>query len=99
MPLWLRPGEYVFWKKTRSPGLSSSRPGWAPLLYSPSMPRLSGLPTWRATYQMKPEQSKPLGLEPPQTYGAPSSFRPAPTRPSLGGAPLGGATGAMGFEG
>src|SRR5438128_7407829 len=95
MPLWLRPAEYVFWKNTRSPGLSSSRDGCAPLLYSPNMPRLIDLPTWRAAYQTKPEQSKPLGLEPPQTYGAPSSFSPAPARPSVG-APLGGFTTASG---
>src|SRR5437899_12695985 len=96
MPLWLSPGEYVFWKNTRSPALRSSRPGWEPLLYSPNMPRLSGLPIWRATYHTKPEQSKPLGLEPPQTEGAPSSLKPAPARPSLG-APLGAGPLAAGF--
>src|SRR5712691_10907442 len=98
MQLWLSPGEYVFWKNTRSPALSSSREGCEPLLYSPNMPRLSGLPTCLATYHTKPEQSKPLGLEPPHTYGAPSSFKPAPARPSLG-APRGGATTATGAAG
>src|SRR5258708_37300291 len=98
MPLWLRPAEYVFWKNTRSPGFSSSRDGCGPLLYSPSMPRLVDLPVCLATYQTKPEQSNPVGFEPPQTYGAPSSFKPAPARPSLG-APRGGATPATGATG
>src|SRR5712691_7278720 len=98
MQLWLSPGEYVFWKNTRSPALSSSREGCEPLLYSPNMPRLSGLPTCLATYHTKPEQSNPLGLEPPHTYGAPSSFKPAPARPSLG-APRGGAATAAGAAG
>src|SRR5438552_5102401 len=98
MPLWLSPGEYVFWKNTRSPALSSPRAGCEPELYSPNMPRLSGLPTWRATYHTKPEQSKPVGEEPPHTYGAPSSFKPAPARPSLG-APRGGASTAKGAAG
>src|SRR5438034_4385089 len=98
MPLWLSPGEYVFWKNTRSPALSSSREGCEPLLYSPNMPRLSGLPTCRATYHTKPEQSKPFGVDPPHTYGAPSSFKPAPARPSVG-APRGGATTATGAAG
>src|SRR6266567_5020374 len=98
MPLWLRPGVYVFWKNTMSPGLSSSRDGCEPLLYWPNRPRLRRLLIWRATYHRKPEQSKPLGLEPPQTYGAPSSLRPAPARPSVG-APRGGATTAIGAAG
>src|SRR5262245_47553772 len=32
------------------------------------------LPLSRATYQMRPEQSKPLGLEPPHTYLTPRCF-------------------------
>src|SRR5690348_6930808 len=99
MPLWLRPGLKVFWKKTRSPIWSWSRPGCAPLAYWANSPRLSGLPSCLARYQTKPEQSKPLGLEPPQTYGEPRNFRPAAARPSVG-APGGGvATTAGGFGG
>src|SRR5687767_4057966 len=50
MPLWLTPCAYVFWKKTRSPGLSSLRAGCEPLLYWPISPRDICLPLWRATY-------------------------------------------------
>src|SRR5205809_593271 len=98
MPLWLSPAEYVFWKNTTSPGLSSSRDGCAPLLYSPSNPRLIERPVWRATYQTNPEQSNPLGDEPPHTYAAPRNFSAAPAMPSLG-APAGGGTAARGGVG
>src|SRR5205823_8403924 len=74
---------------TRSPAWSWSRAGCEPLLYWFVMSRLSCLPCWCATYQTNPEQSKPLGLAPAQTYAAPSSFRAAPASPSVG-APGGG---------
>jgi len=42
------------------------------------MPRLIDLPACLAAYQTYPEQSKPLGLEPPQTYGAAEQFQARP---------------------
>src|SRR5262245_41664788 len=62
------------------------------------MPRLTCLFNWRATYQTKPAQSKPRGVEPPHTYGEPRSWSAAPARPSPG-APGGTATTAMGAAG
>src|SRR5215471_4374849 len=98
MPLWLRPGANVFWKNTRSPGLRSSREGCEPLLYWPNSPRLTCWFNWRATYQTKPEQSKPRGVDPPHTYGEPRNLSAAPASPSLG-APGGTATTAIGATG
>src|SRR6187200_3221731 len=60
------------------------------------MPRLIDLPACRAAYQTNPEQSNPLGLDPPHTYGEPRNFNPAPAIPSIG-APAGRAATAMGF--
>ena len=77
MPLWLSArGDYVFWKNTRSPGLQLDRATGAAAVVLPEHAAADCLPTWRAMYHTKPEQSKPLGLAPPQTYGGPSSLRP-----------------------
>ena len=41
----------------------------------------SETPTCEYTYMMKPEQSKPPGLAPPQTYGVPRYCIAIPTTP------------------
>ena len=79
-----------------------------PLLYSPSMPRLIDLPASFATYQMKPEQSNPLGLDPPHTVRVPRNFSAMPATPSVGAQPggaifgtgnVGAGVGGLGAEG
>src|SRR5207244_6181072 len=66
MPTCPRPS-----KKTRSPGSSALLGTGVPYPYWPAALCGSETPSWPHTYIVSPEQSKPLGDAPPQTYGVP----------------------------
>src|SRR5437763_13317025 len=66
MPTWSRPS-----KKTRSPGCSWSRETAVPNPYWAAAKWGSEMPSCAYTYITSPEQSKPEGDAPPQTYGTP----------------------------
>src|SRR5215211_8811210 len=58
-------------KATMSPGCIWLRETGAPSPYWRATPCGSETPTCAKPYITKPEQSKPLGDSPPQTYGTP----------------------------
>src|SRR5579875_2381616 len=62
-----------------SPGCRSPREMRAPLWSCPHVSRGTGMPARRETYQTNPEQSKPRGVVPPQTYGEPKNFEASAT--------------------
>src|SRR6476659_8772443 len=64
-----------------NPTMSPGRP-WSQLTDVPParwVPELSGPenPAFCITYAVRPEQSKPISLPPPQTYGKPRALNPA----------------------
>src|SRR5581483_6811398 len=76
MPTWPSPS-----KKTRSPGWRSLRATGLPIPYWAYELCGSEMPTWAKTYMTRPEQSKPEGEAPPQTYGVPRYRIAIPTTP------------------
>ena len=66
MPMWLAPE-----KKTRSPGWSWLIETGVPMPYIAYELCGSETPICAYTYATNPEQSKPRGVLPPQTYGTP----------------------------
>src|SRR5436853_5311066 len=76
MPTWPRPS-----KKTRSPGWRSPRETGLPMPYWAYELCGSETPTCAYTYMTRPEQSKPDGEAPPQTYGVPRYRIAIPTTP------------------
>src|SRR5919201_1599577 len=92
MPTWPRPS-----KKTRSPGCSEPRETGVPYPYCAAALCGSETPTCAKTYIVKPEQSKPEGEAPPQTYGVPRYCIAIPTTPPWVGG--GGGTGAGAGDG
>src|SRR5690606_13207079 len=65
MPTW--PGLQMM-----SPGLASLRETIVPAFFCAPVVRGSEMPSLPYTYCVKPEQSKPLGEEPPERYGTPT---------------------------
>src|SRR5438094_7792304 len=90
MPTWPSPS-----KKTRSPGSSWSRETGTPAPYCAATLCGSETPTCAKTYITRPEQSKPPGDAPPQTYGTPRYRIAIPTTPLYWD---GGATVASGVD-
>src|SRR3954470_10085228 len=68
-------------KKTRSPGCSWSRDTAEPIAYSAYVECGTETPIWANAYETRPEQSKPLGLPPPQTYLTPRYCIAIPATP------------------
>src|SRR4051812_12611546 len=66
MPTWFKPS-----KNTRSPGCRPARSTRVPIPYCAAAKCGSEIPSCAYTYITSPEQSKPLGVAPPQTYGTP----------------------------
>src|SRR6478735_11960225 len=82
-------------KNTRSPAWRSSREAGTPTeLYCIAALCGNEIPTCAYTYITKPEQSKPPGLAPPQTYGVPRYCIAIPTTPPYCDEGTGGASGA-----
>src|SRR4051794_169729 len=76
MPTCPRPS-----KKTRSPGASWSFETATPAPYCAYDECGSETPTCAYAYATRPEQSKPPGEPPPQTYGVPRYDMATPTTP------------------
>src|SRR3954451_24212672 len=70
MPTWVA----GLWKKTRSPGLASAAVTALPACAWSCETRGRLTPNFLYTYCVRPEQSKPLGLSPPQMYLTPRYF-------------------------
>src|SRR5919202_4520042 len=76
MPTWLAPA-----KKTRSPGCSWLIETGVPMLNWAYELCGSETPICANAYITRPEQSKPRGDAPPQTYGTPRYRIATPTTP------------------
>src|SRR3954452_1396155 len=85
MPTWLAPE-----KKTRSPGCSWPIDTGVPIPNCAYELCGSEMPTFANAYITRPEQSKPRGDAPAQTYGTPRYCMATPTTPpwTFGGATL-----------
>src|SRR6266545_6194759 len=77
MPIWPRP-----LKKTRSPGSSWSSGTGVPTFHIAYEECGRETPSCAYAYMTRPEQSKPDGDAPAQTYGTPTYDSATPTTPS-----------------